>query len=235
MNPFQFDALTRVVTSGVSRRGLLRGVPAAALGLALARFPGEVEGKKKKRSGKSKGDLCTSNGSRCKKKSGACQARFCLQAPFTIAARWNNASTDHDTYLFVPNDAGAALPFPFIHHQCGSDDTNAGGVYPFAFVSQDATGPGDEVTTVKQLLNGRYEYWIELAASAPAGDLVVEVRNKDGRVVRSWISPENTSSDFGWHVFDIQGSTRSVISIDAPGLPIGSMHRAAHDPASYVC
>ncbi len=231
-------ALTRLRRDGASRRGLLRGAAAAAFGLAGARFPGLAAARnKKKRSRKKRnGDLCLNNGSRCRTKGGSCQAGNCLQAPFTIAARWNNASTDHDTYLFVPNAPGATLPSPFIDIFCNSADTGGGGLYPFAFVSQDATGPGDEVTTVASLLNGRYEYWIELAGSAPAGDLTVELRNRNGQVVRSWISPANsTSSDFGWHVFDIQGSTRSITSIDSPGLPIGSLPKAAHDPASNVC
>ena len=229
-------ALTRLRRDGASRRGLLRGAAAAAFGLAGARFPGLAAARnKKKRSRKKRnGDLCLNNGSRCRTKGGSCQAGNCLQAPFTIEARWSNPSTDHDTYLFVPNAPGASLPFPLIDYLCRSADTGDGGLYPFAFVSRDAQGPGDEVTTVASLMKGKYEYWIELDASSPTGDLTVALRNKNGRVVRSWSSPAHASAEQGgWHVFDIQGEHRSITSIDQLidlPLPI-----AAHDDATDVC
>ena len=42
------------------------------------------------------------------------------------------------------------------------------------------------------------------------------LRAKNGRVVRSWVSPANpsTTDQIGWHVFDFDGKTGSVRSIN---------------------
>jgi hypothetical protein len=201
-------------TSRIKRRFLLGRVMAAgAAVLGGAMLPESAAAKKKKRSKTGKGDLCLSNGSRCKKKGKKCKAGNCLKTPFTIEAHWSS-NIDHDTYVFVPNAPGASQPSPYIGYDCDSARTNAGTLYPFAFVSQDATGPGDEVTMVKKLLAGTYEHWIDLEP-APAGDLTVTLRNANGKVVRSWDSPANPDSETApWHVFDIQGPTKRITSID---------------------
>ena len=226
MSEQAFDAMTR-------RASLLR---LGAAGLAAIARPFTADGKMKKgkkHHGQSEKALCLSNGSQCKKASKHCAAKNCLATPFTIEARWSNPATDHDTFLFVPNDLGAGLPFPFIDFLCHSD-SGTGMHYPFAFVSQDARGPGDEVTTITLLLDGTYEYWMELAGASPAEDLTVTLRNANGRALRSWTSPENATADQrGWHVFNIQGSTGSIISFDDlinDDLPTG-----AHDPNTDVC
>ena len=136
----------------------------------------------------------------------------------------------------MPNEEGASLPAPYIDYTCNPVDSPcADDVYPFICVSQDATGPGDEVTTVRSLIPGTYEYWIELYQSSPEGDLEVTLRNKGGNFIRSWISPANpnAASQIGWHVFDINGKTRSILSVDetiADSMPSG-----AHDPNTDVC
>src|SRR4051812_21840583 len=71
--------------------------------------------------------LCRKNGGKCKKKGGKCKAQFCLAAPFTIEARWSNAASDHDTFLFVPNEEGNDDPFPHIsvtRRTCRADGGN---------------------------------------------------------------------------------------------------------------
>jgi hypothetical protein len=45
----RFDELIKMLTSGESRRGILRGLTAATLGLATIYFPGAAEGRKKRR------------------------------------------------------------------------------------------------------------------------------------------------------------------------------------------
>lgn len=235
MDPNQFDRFTRSILGTWSRRGVGRAL--AGLTLSAAAPPllsiANAGAKKKKRSKPSKGNLCSSNGSHCKKKGKTCNAGNCLQTPFTIQAHWVNPNTDHDTYMFVPNEPGAALPFPYLDYSCRSSDAGAGFVYPFAYVDKDATGPGDEVTTVAFLLDGKTEYWIELAGDSPVGDLTVTLRNKNGNVVRSWSSPENGSTQSGWHVFDIQGERKSVTSIDQPVS--GPLASGAHASNTKVC
>jgi hypothetical protein len=228
MDAHRFDQLTRQfrnVASVIPRRRFLQG--ASALGMVLGStivLSGETAAKMR----------CRKNGNRCKKRTKKCKTRYCLRTPFTVEARWSNVETDHDTYLFVPNDAGADLPFPYIKFRCSSQDTDDGTLYPFAFVSGDAQGPGDEITTIRQLLPGTYEYWILLYAPSPAGDLTVNLRNANGREMRSWTSPANSSLEtVGWHVFDLDGATRNIASVNETiddSLPFG-----AHDPNTDVC
>ena len=200
---------------------------ASALGVALygaSKLHGAVAAKPR----------CRKNGSRCRKKEKKRRAKHCLKTPFTIEARWSNPETDHDTYLFVPNNVGANLPAPYIEFRCSSDATNAGALYPFAFVNQDAQGPGDEITTIAQLLPGAYKCWVLLYGPSPVGDLTVSLRNATGRVMRSWTSPENPSlPTLGWHVFDIDGATRVITSIDE--LIDDTLPNGAHDPNTEVC
>jgi hypothetical protein len=205
------------------RRTLLRG----ALSGAFVAWLTETRAAKKK-------PRCKPNGAKCAKKSPECKSANCLRPSFTIRAKWANTESDHDTYFFVPNQKGSSDPFPLIVYTCNSDETNDGALYPFAFVSQDAAGPGDEVTTVRKLLKGTYEYWIEVDSEVAAGDLEVILRNKDGKLVRSWSSPANPSADQrGWHVFDINGKTGSVDSIDT--LVAGDLPDGAHDQHTDVC
>lgn len=228
MDADRFDRIARTLFSRfagrIERRVLLRR--AAALGAApLGRvmLPKAAAAK----------TLCLKNGSRCKKKGKKCKAGNCLKTPFTIEARWSNPSSDHDTYVFVPNAPGASLPFPYFNYNCRSDDAGDGQLEPFAYVSQDARGPGDEVTTVAFLLNGKYEYWMNIDSLAAAGELTVALRNPNGRVVRSWSSPANPSPARGWHVFDIQGDRKSITSFNRlidEALPAG-----AHAVATRVC
>jgi hypothetical protein len=237
MDSNRLERLTRKLSARVNasteRRTLLRGarfLGAAAVGASMA--PGE-SGAKNKRKKKSKKALCLSNGIHCKKAGKKCKAKNCLATPFTIEARWSNPASDHDTYLFVPHDIGSDVPSPYIDADCQSE-TGEAMRYPFAFVSQEAEGPGDEITTIAFLLDGTYEYWIKLEESTAAGDLTVILRSASGRVLRIWSSPENAiPDDRGWHVFNIQGRTRSITSIDEVinGKPPGSVH----DPYTDVC
>lgn len=190
---------------------------------------------------------CRADGSACTKKSKKCKPSLCQTAPplllptaltsFTVEAHWTNTYTDHDTFLFVPNQEGSILPSPYIDYSCNPADSPrcADDVYPFTCVSQDATGPGDEVTTVRKLLAGRYEYWIELYDTAPAGDVTVTLRDTGGTILHSWSSPANlsTTDAIGWHVFDLDGGTGIVASVDQPIDTL--LPRGAHIPFSNVC
>lgn len=222
MNANRFDLLARSLTSRSSRRGMTRALAGLTLGGMLAPLfgmsSGEARKKRKKNKPKKKRgsqEGCLPDGSRCSSTGRKCTADNCLQVPFTIEARWSNGASDHDHCLFVPNAPGAALPSPYVRF-CRGADTNAGTLYPFAYSSGDAQGPGDEVMTVVMLLDGTYEFWVELDGPSSIGELTVTLRNGDGRVVRAWSSPANTSTSLqkGWHVFDIEGSGRSITAVD---------------------
>jgi hypothetical protein len=156
-----------------------------------------------------------------------------MNAPFTIEAIWTESTADHDTVLFVPQENEATGPFPFIHHGCNPDDGCAA-TYPFACVSRDAQGPGNEITTVHELLPGTYEYWIELYTTTPASELTIVLKDSGGRVMRRWQNPANpVNKQVGWHVFDVDGRHGRVTAIDE--LIDEALERGAHDPNTNVC
>jgi hypothetical protein len=242
MDSHRFDQLARRLASvftATQRRTLLQG--AAALGAALTGasvWSDETESRKKRkrRKRKNKKRLCRKNGTTCNKKSKKCKANHCLNTPFTIEALWTNVITDHDTFVFVPNEAGVTLPSPWITSSCNPASSNCElDLYPFICVSEDAQGPGDEVTTVRQLIPGTYEYWVELYTPSPAADLTVTLRRSNGKVVQSWSSPENGEGnpESGWHVFNIDGQTKSITSIDQ--LIDDILPDGAHTPNTNVC
>lgn len=241
MDELRFDRLTRRVVGMTSRRTLLGSAAVAGwAGLEAVTDQAQAKGKKGgndrgKGTGKDKA-LCRANGSSCKKKNNTCAAANCLKAPLTIEALWSTDS-DHDTYLFVPAENGSSDPFPYVDYTCTPEDSDCDAKsYPFVCVSEDATGPGDEITTVRKLFSGKYEYWIELDSGIPAGELNVILRNANGRVVRSWRNPAAPGNDqLGWHVFDLVVSAKktTVVSIDTV---IGdSLPEGAYPENTFVC
>jgi hypothetical protein len=232
MDDCRFDSLTRrLADSGWSRRRLSQRLAAGALALLIGGGALAADAKKKRKNKKKKGKgskiLCRVDGGHCKKKGKQCTSKNCLKTPFTIEARWSPSTQDHDAFLFVPNEPGKSDPFPFIAYDCLSSDTNTGTLYPFAFMSGDAQGPGDEIATVQQLLAGKYEYWTLVHGPAAAGDLTVILRNANGKVVGTWGGPPNPSATnelIGWHVFDIDGATHSVTVANDVGLDPLDVH-----------
>ena len=220
MEALHFDSLVKRLHTRRSALALASGLAAI---LAVLTH-GETEAK----------DLCRKNGTRCKKESRRCKSKFCLKTPFTIEARWNSSSQDHDAILFVPNSPGNSDEFPFIDYACLAGDTNDGQLYPFAFSSGDAQGPGDEVFTVRRLLADKYEFWARIHGPAAFGDLTVSLRNANGKVLRAWSSPPNPSGStlLDWHVFDIKGASHSVTGSDETVTGLFSTVRA---DSTYVC
>lgn len=227
-------AVPRPLTRLPSRREVLHGLTGAGLALGLARLP-IAAAAKKRRPNRRKG-LCQADGSPCKRAGRSCQKRFCLNAPFTIEATWTATQTaDHAAFLFVPAEDATTAPAPYVNEGCNPNTSTCEEAYPFACVSQDARGPGDEITTIHQLLPGRYEYWIGLDLASPAGEVAVVLRDATGRVVRQWASPANpaTGSALSWHVFDVDGRHGRVASIDEPIA--GGPPQQVNAPSTDVC
>jgi hypothetical protein len=224
------DRLTRITMSCGTRRALL-----AMVGLAGGAQRSGIA-KRKKRRKKRCATCCRPGGSTCRKGTKACKPKFCLGAPVTIEAAWSKPGTDHETYLFVPNAAGASLDAPHISDICNPDRSACEeDRYPYACVNRNADGPGGEVTTIRRLLPGTYEYWISVYTDSPAGDLAVTLRDQNGRIVRTWVAPPTGSIDeLSWHVFDLDGSTGRVTSLDR-AIGTGNLPFDAHDPAVRVC
>ena len=61
----------------------------------------------------------------------------------------------------------------------------------------------------------------------------IVLKDKGGRVMRTWSNPANPGSENGWHVFDIDGKTGAITSIDE--LIDGGVPEGAHDPSTEVC
>jgi hypothetical protein len=224
MNDSRFDTWTR------RGFGLATGGAAAAL-LGLSDRDGAVAKNKKKKKKKCK-NCCRQDASLCTKKSAKCKAGFCLNAPFTIEANWI-IDADHDAVLFVPPENETTGPFPFIFFDCTAADSTCETGYPFACMSGDVTTSGSEIATIFQLLPGKYEYFNELDV-ALAGELTIVLKDNGGRVVRQWTNPANSDNDHGWHVFDIDGKTGAITSIDEL-LIDGGVPEGAHDPSTDVC
>lgn len=225
MNGFHVERLTRWLGALVARRTLVWGAAALAATIGATGVPDTALAKPR----------CRRNGARCKKNSKRCKPKFCLRVPVGIKAGWTNVNGSHDSFLFVPLHGNSTDDSPYIDSTCLPNTSDCETEYPFACVSQDAQGPGDEITTIHQWQPGTYEYWVELDSATPAGEVTVFVSDADaGKLVRSWTSPANlTLGQRGWHVFNINGKTRSLTSIDqliADPLPEG-----AHDPNTWVC
>lgn len=223
-----FDALARDV-AGFSRRAAVGMVVTGLAGITAPEIEARKRRKRRKKKTKKRGNpqapggvpqvptgpLCTETGEACAVAGSTCQAQFCLQAPFTISATWSS-QINHDTWLFVPPQNATTGPSPQIDYDCNPAKSRCAQAYPFACVNRDASGPGDEITTIHGLLPGTYEYWIFLGI-APAGDLKVTLTDGGGRVVRAWSSPAVSSAlDGFWHVLDVDGTNGRVVSFDAP-------------------
>jgi hypothetical protein len=80
METQRFDTLTRQLnTDGSSRRGLLRGLAATALGLAAVRFPGAVTARRKRKGKTPRVNAfgCLNVGQKCGGASGLCCSGIC--------------------------------------------------------------------------------------------------------------------------------------------------------------
>ncbi len=235
MDPNRFDRLTQALTATLSRRGVGRALAGLPFGgpLALRGLAGAERVDAKKKTAKKCRGCCLANGNPCKKKGRTCKTGNCLNAPFTIVANWT-VTADHDTYLFVPPENDTTGPSPHINYSCNEGNSTCEGEYPFACVDGDVQSSGDEETTIYTLLKGTYEYWIDLYQVTLAGELTIILLGQNGRIVRQWQNPANPTADQkGWHVFDINGNTGSVNSID--DLIGDTMPAGAHNPNTYVC
>ena len=122
---------------------------------------------------------------------------------------------------------GSTGPAPFIQTTC-SPTIPCDVQYPYSCVYANGE------TRFSRLLGGAYEYWVDLAAGAGAGEVVVTLRDQGGRVVGAW---ENPAGDpmykRGWHVFDVDGRSGAVAAVDR--RIGGELPGAAYDPNTDVC
>ena len=254
MDSHRIAALTRTMTRLPSRRDVLRGLGAAGIGWGVARLPVTAEAKDASQRELDRNPgvadaatntrqeartvLCTRNGSPCRTQGDNCRSQFCLNARFTITAKWTE-DADHDAYLFVPRENATTGPSPYIDRFCtpGAQPL-CDKLYPFVCHTGDASPSGPEVITVHQLVQGRYEYWIQLWRIAPHAALTIVLKDSDCRAVRKWTAPASqVLQERVWHVFDFNGDTGRVTSIDEllPFEPGIFMPDTAYSPNTDVC
>jgi hypothetical protein len=221
MDRIEFDAWTRRRFAAAAG-----GLSATLLGIAGG------DAKKKRKPKKKKVNRCRPDGGRCGKESKQCQAKFCLRTRFTIEATWNSGFP-HDAYLIVPEENASTGPGPYFNFTCNEANSQCESKYPFACITESNSAPGEGITTIYTLLPGTYEYWIQLHDQTDAMELKIVLRNKNGDVVREWRNQENQNVDRGWHVFNIDGKTGSITSIDE--LADQTLPKAAVDPFTFVC
>jgi hypothetical protein len=205
---------------GLAASGVLAAILGGVPGTLVA-----AKHKKPKKPGKA---LCRPNGAPCSHKKGTCSRGNCLQDGFTAEATFSGDFI-YEAYLFVPPLPGSGATGTFISSAYGDMPCTADAsdcednVYPFACTSQDEQYFGPIGTSVRQYLKGTYQYWVYVVNSSAAGAVAVTLRNTSNGVVRTWSSPANPNDYYiGWHVFDVDGSTGAVTSVDrAPtfGLP----------------
>ena len=133
----------------------------------------------------------------------------------------------------MPEENASTGPGPYFNFTCNEANSQCESKYPFACITESNSAPGEGITTIYTLLPGTYEYWIQLHDQTDAMELKIVLRNKNGDVVREWRNQENQNVDRGWHVFNIDGKTGSITSIDE--LADQTLPKAAVDPFTFVC
>jgi hypothetical protein len=123
---YRFEALIRTLTGGASRRGLLGGLASAAAGFAMARFPDEIEAKKKRKRKNRKPKLkrnefgCVDVGGKCLGNDANCCSGICDGKKPKRGKKDTSACIAHDNGVCFPeNDTctvGANVP-------CNPDNT----------------------------------------------------------------------------------------------------------------
>jgi hypothetical protein len=78
MDSHCFDRLARLLSAGASRRGIMRGLASAGLGVVVSRIPGAVEAKKKRPKKLKRNSYgCVDVGLACHGNSGNCCSGIC--------------------------------------------------------------------------------------------------------------------------------------------------------------
>lgn len=113
-------------------------------------------------------------------------------------------NTDTDSFLRIPN-----IDNLISYYNRGSLDAE-----PFANLDTDSYGFGPETITISQLKAGTYEYWVEIVDSPSFAGAQVKVFDSNG-LVAEFGGPTDEGPILPWHVFDIDGATGSITSVDA--------------------
>jgi hypothetical protein len=133
---------------------------------------------------------------------------------FRIVLSWGDKPEDLDSHLWLPE------PEAFEVYFANDGDLNA---CPFAGLDVDDTSSfGPETITIAQRFDGMYRYAIHNWSAEVNGepdpirqsDAQVQVFGQSG-LVASYSVP--TSGNFWWHVFDMNGQTGAITTVNTIG------------------
>lgn len=113
-------------------------------------------------------------------------------------------NTDTDSYLRIPN----------IENLISYGNRGSLNAEPFANLDIDSFGFGPETITISQLKAGTYEYWVSVVDSPSYAGAQVKVFDSTG-LVAEFDGPTDERPTLPWHVFDIDGATGNIISVNA--------------------
>jgi|GEM_PF-2384151 len=126
-----------------------------------------------------------------------------------IVLNWGSTPADLDSHLRTPSIGGST------YHVYFGDKGSATGA-PYAILDHDETsGYGPETITISQFYTGTYKYYVHRYSSdgsLPTSGAVVQIYGSTG-LLRTFQVPTTGSGDY-WYVCDIDGTTRSVTSVN---------------------
>lgn len=128
---------------------------------------------------------------------------------YRVVLSWGSAPTDLDLYAFVPTGSGC--------YTVSWTDMGSETAPPYTFLDVDDTSSyGPETITIKQQMNGTYQFWVDNFSEAPdITTSAAEVRLYNGaNLVRTFSVPPMPEGNLGWHVFDLVPTTGQLVEVN---------------------
>lgn len=129
---------------------------------------------------------------------------------YRVVLSWGSAPTDLDLYAFVPTGTGC---YKVYYGDMGSETAS-----PYTFLDvDDVSSYGPETITIKQQINGTYQFWVDNFSETPdITTSAAEVRLYNGaNLVRTFSIPLMPTGNLGWHVFDLVPTTGQLIEVNS--------------------
>jgi len=129
---------------------------------------------------------------------------------YRVVLSWGSAPTDLDLYAFVPTGTGC--------YTVSWTDMGAETAPPYTFLDvDDVSSYGPETITIKQQMNGTYQFWVDNFSETPdITTSAAEVRLYNGaNLVRTFSIPTMPTGNLGWHVFDLVPTTGQLTEVNS--------------------
>lgn len=128
---------------------------------------------------------------------------------YRVVLSWGATPLDLDLHAYVPTGTGCYHVF--------YDNMGSATNMPYTMLDvDDVSGYGPETITVKQLLNGTYQFWVDNYSDTP--DITTSgatVKLYSGAtLVRTFTIPATPTGNGAWHVFDFTPSTGQIATVN---------------------